>query len=346
MSVINQVLNQLEQRGAQLPSEQSLVRPVQPERNNRARRMMLLVIVLLAAFAFFIWQTWLSAKPAVKPLPIVASAPASAVPPVATVTPPATTASPPPASRLSFELTSVPLPTTLRAAWNVAHETTAAKPAETPAKPTATPIAAASSPAISAPLPMKQISTTQQADVEFRKATASMQQGRIADALSGYEAALKLDAGHEAARQALVALLLESKRSSDAERILQEGIKTKPANIGFAMLLARLQIERGELDLAIASLEKSLSHADQQADYQAFYAALLQRKNRHQEAVAHYQVALRIVQNKGVWLMGYAISLQALARYPEAKEAYKRALETQTLSPELQAYVAQKVKAL
>lgn len=44
--------------------------------------------------------------------------------------------------------------------------------------------------------------------------------------------------------------------------------------------------------------------------------------------------------------MGSGISLQALQRNAEAKEAYKRALETQTLRPDLQAYVQQKLKGL
>jgi MSHA biogenesis protein MshN len=112
------------------------------------------------------------------------------------------------------------------------------------------------------------------------------------------------------------------------------------------MLLARLQVERGAVGESLATLEKSLPYAGQDAEYQAFLAALLQRQNRDEEAVRHYQVALRIVPNKGVWWMGYGISLRALQRNADAKEAYRRALDSQTLSPELQAFVRQKLKGL
>ena len=195
-------------------------------------------------------------------------------------------------------------------------------------------------------LPLKQISPAQRVDAEFSKAVASMQQGHIADAIAGYEAVLRLDANHDAARQALVALLLESKRGAYAERVLQDGLRNKPEHTGFAMLLARLQVEHGTVDQAAATLEKSLPYAHSQADYQAFYAALLQRQNRHKEAIAHYQAALQLVPDSGVWLMGYGIALQAVQRADDARNAFRRGLESKTLNQELQEFVQQKLRGL
>lgn len=194
--------------------------------------------------------------------------------------------------------------------------------------------------------PMKQVSAAQQADAEFRKAVALMQQGHIAEALAGYQAALQLDPGLDAARQTLVALLVEEKRGPEAERVLQERLRSKPDHSGFIMLLARLQVERGAVAEATATLEKGLPYAKTQADYQAFLAALLQRQNRNDEAIAHYQIALQLVPNNGIWQMGYGISLQARQRNTDAKAAFQRALDTNTLSPDLQAFVQQKLKGL
>jgi len=192
----------------------------------------------------------------------------------------------------------------------------------------------------------RQASVQQQADNEFRKANGLMQQGHIDEALAGYEAALRLDASHDAARQAMVALLLESKRNDDAERVLKDGLKNNLKHSGFAMVLARLQVEREASWSALLTLQKTLPYASQQADYQAFVAALLQRLNRHKEAVVHYQKALQLSPNSGVWLMGQGISLQALQRKEEARDAFKRAIETRTLSEDLQAFVAQRLKEL
>ncbi len=338
MSVINQVLNQLERRGASIAA--GPVRTVHEVRAPRAFRIVLIVMgILLATSAVFIWRT-LPIVPSVVAPPKIAAA--SAVVIVAAdeeraVMPASTMVPTPLASRLSFELSSVPLPRIVQPESRVTPEVPPALPASTVQ---AMPVHAFSSP------PIKQVSSAQQADAEFRKAAAFMQQGRTREALSGYEAALRIDAGYDAARQALVALLLEGKRGGEAEQVLQEGLKNKPAHSGFAMLLARFQVERGDLDQAVVTLENTLPHVGQQAEYQAFYAALLQRKNRHQDAAEHYQAALKLTPNNGVWLMGYGISLQALARLADAKSAYQRALDSQTLTPELQAFVQQKLKGL
>ena len=375
MSVINQVLNQLEQRGEHAPPEQTMVRAVPHSQRRLAMAVPLLVLGLALMAGIVAWQ-WMQARKSVlssveEPKvvamsaiqhPPVAAAPASApalelVPAVpagvdvagvgvaSTVT---ADQAPlpemlPPASRWSFELSSIPLPSALEYTVKAAPPVRSAKPQPMQAAP---PNAQA---AVQPPVevsPIKQVSPAQHADAEFRQAVALMQQGHIADAIAGYETVLRLDAGHDAARQALVALLLEGKRGADAERVLQAGLKNKPEHTGFAMLLARLQVERGTVEQAMATLEKTLPYADRQAGYQAFFAALLQRQNRHKEAITHYQIALQLAPDNGIWLMGYGISLQAMQRADDAKVAFRRALESNTLPPELQAFVRQKIKEL
>ncbi len=341
MSVINQVLNQLEQRGANTAPEQTMVRAVPPARRSTLKPLLLVLILTAAGGA-----AWLQVRKPAAVLPNVPQSVAAAIPaeergPVVL----------PPASRLSFELNSVPLPARLPEAKNstVSKPSSAPLPASASGDPQTLPPAIPNAPAVQASignLPIKQVSRAQQADAEFRRGIALMQQGRIAEAIGGYEAALQLDAAHQAARQALVALLLEGKRSADAERVLQEGLKDRPEQTGFAMLLARLQVERGAVEQAMATLEGSLSYAGNLANYQAFVAALLQRQGRHKEAVNHYQLALQLVPNNGVWLMGIGISLQGLQRSADAREAFRRALDSQTLSPDLQKFVQQKLRAL
>jgi MSHA biogenesis protein MshN len=335
MSVINQMLNQLEQRGANAAPE-LMVRAVPPARRSLVGPLLLLLGLTATGSA-----AWLYAG---KP-PVAAPKPALPVVAEGQVTVPEPELLPP-ASRLSFELSSVSLPSSLREARNVtpSAEAPAPRPAGKP-QPMAIPDAPVALSA-SAELPLKQVSPAQRADAEFRRGIALMQQGRISEAIASYEMALQLDAGLQVARQALVALLLEGKRGADAERVLQEGLKSRPEQTGFAMLLARLQVERGALEQAATTLEKSLPYADNQADYQAFVAALLQRQNRHKEAINHYQIALQLVSGNGVWLMGYGISLQALQRNADAKEAFRRALDSQTLGPDLQKFVQQKLKSL
>ncbi len=386
MSVINQMLNQLEQRGARAKGELGMVRVVPPARRSFSRLAWAFALTLVVGVAAWQWTKphdgnvaavnvaakavqGLSPstgnapvageldKPALQHQASELAAPASAV-----------SGTGAPASRLSFELSTVPAPA---ASSDRAHDrlysvqagSTGSGRAQMdegvaevpkPARPKARQqpvrnIASNKKDAVQAPegmMPMKQVSAAQQADAEFRRSVALMQQGHIAEALAGYQAALKLDPGLDAARQTLVALLVEEKRGPEAERVLQERLKSKPDHAGFIMLLARLQVERGAVAEATATLEKGLPYAKTQADYQAFLAALLQRQNRNDEAVAHYRIALQLAPNNGLWQMGYGISLQAMQRNADARAAFQRALDTNTLSPDLQAFVRQKLKEL
>lgn len=191
-----------------------------------------------------------------------------------------------------------------------------------------------------------QISPQQQAENEFRRAYGLMQQGQTTAAMSAYEAVLQLDAGHLIARQTLFRLLIESKRNAEAERLLQEGIQHDSRQSSLALLLARIQVGRNELPQALETMQKSLPFAQQQADYQAFFAALLQRLNRHSEAIDYFQNAVKLNPQSGVWLMGLGISLREQMRKEEAREAFERALSTNTLSAELKSFVTQQLKEL
>ncbi len=405
MSLINQVLSDLEKRGVNaLPGEASI--RVIPVQSNRLRAVWLMVAVLtLVLMAAGLWWSGLEPKHTapggVISAPALAGSrlPAFGVPlagvsavqiPVMPVVVPQAESQPVVVAtqeipqeenrqksggetagatmRLSFELSSIPLPSSLRtkpvaAATGQSHDKAASSAQAAPAKnggagglhpadgwvrsspPVSAPVSAVV-PAGSVDKQVKQVSVQQQADNEFRRASGLMQQGRINEAIAGYEAALQLDAGHDTARQAMLGLLLENKRNADAERVLQDGLKHNPKHNGFAMLLARLQVERNELALALDTLQKTLPYAYQQADYQAFIAALLQRQNRHNEAILRYQIALQLSPNSGVWLMGLGISLQAVQRNEEARDAFKRAIESRTLSAELQAFVEQRLKEL
>ena len=183
-------------------------------------------------------------------------------------------------------------------------------------------------------------------DNEYRKAAVFLHQGRLAEAQEGFRAALKLYPGHHGARQALVALLVEGKQRAEAEAVLQEGIKLAPEQIGFAMTLARLQLDRGDSAGAIATLQGSLAYAQESPDYIAFFAAMLQRQGRHEEAIAQFLVALRAKPGAGVWWLGLAMSLQAVNRAPEAQDAYRRAKNSNSLNPELTAFADQRLRQL
>ena len=230
--------------------------------------------------------------------------------------------------------------------------------ADSPTVPAASPVGRkgdkvveARAPAAAPPNPQidkraQTLSAQQVAENEYREAANFLNQGRSAEAQDGFRRALQNNPAHAGARQALFGLLVDAKKTGEAEQLLQEGLAVNPNQPGFAMALSGLQYERGNVTEAIETMQKSAPAAQASPDYLARLAGLLQRQARHREAVESYQAALRLAPGSGVWLMGMGISLQALNRNPEAQDAFRRARNSNTLNPELQAFVDQRLKQL
>lgn len=191
---------------------------------------------------------------------------------------------------------------------------------------------------------LRELTPKQASDNAYRRALAALQEGRVSAALADLDKAVEIDPRNDAARQTYVSLLLENRRADDAIRQLRLALGIDPRQPGLAMVLARLQLEKG--GPALDTLLKTLPYAGDNADYHAFLAGVLQREQRHAEAADHYRAALQLAPQNGVWWMGLGISLQADQHLPEAREAYKRARNSGGLTPELRTFVDRKIDQL
>jgi MSHA biogenesis protein MshN len=188
------------------------------------------------------------------------------------------------------------------------------------------------------------LSAAQLSDGGYRRGLAALQEGRSSEALGHLERALEIDPRNEAARQTYISLLLEQRRPDDAMRQLRLALDIDPRQPGLAMVLARLQLERG--GPALDTLMRTLPYADSSPEYQAFVAGVLQREQRHDEAAERYRAALKLSPQNGVWWMGLGISLQASGHTPEARAAFQRARDGKGMTAELQGYVDRKLEQL
>ncbi len=190
----------------------------------------------------------------------------------------------------------------------------------------------------------RQETPAQRAENAYRRGLASLQEGRMGETVAALEEALRIEPGHEAARQTLVGLLVEAGRGDEAMRQAQAGLVREPRQPALAMLLARLQIERGGSGIDV--LMRTLPYAGNDADYHAFLAGALQRQQRHREAAEQYLLAVRASPANGVWWMGLGMSLQAEKRNAEALEAFQKARATGTLSQDLAGFVERRIQQL
>ena len=193
---------------------------------------------------------------------------------------------------------------------------------------------------------MREVAPSERAEIAFRKGVAQIQEGRPNAAELDFREALKQDPSHVGARQALLGLLLDSGRNNEAEQLLRKTLEANPRQPRHAMVLARLEVERGDVTSAINTMVGVLPYVKSDPDFHAFLAALLQREGRHREAVDYYRAALRGTPGNGVWMMGLGISLRASNQSAEAQDAFQRAIESNQLSPELKQFVERQLREL
>ena len=350
MSLINQMLQDLAQRQAPLADTLNQISaiPVQA-RPKKIPVWIWLGLVCLISVNALAWLWWHNqpntpqpVRPAVMKRTIQPAVSAAAKPAPAAIIPQlAASPTPPP---VATEPQPAPAGTapTLTPSLTLSLPITRPNPSALPGKP-AMPNEPAQNTPTSISKQLKPLTSAQLAENEYRKALTLAQQGHINESIDNFGQALALDPHHHAARLTLVGLLIENKRMAEAERRLQEGIALDADQTDLAMILARLQVERGSITDGIATLERSLPYASEQADYQAFLAALLQRGGRHKSAIEHYIVALKQSPQSGVWWMGLGISLKADNQPDKAREAFTRAKASNSLSPELLAFVNQQL---
>jgi MSHA biogenesis protein MshN len=294
-------------------------------------------------------------SPVVTPIVAPVQAPVQASMPTAVIAPPASTPTPAPApepapaARLAVKNEKDPISprgAARPAATGTAASTAFASVASTlvSAEAGVTPVAPETGGTKPAPptLPQKRVtepSPQERADNEYAQAVELLRQGMHGAAIQRLEEVVRMSTRHDAARQKLVSALIDVGRKDDAIGYAQEGLAQHVAQPALAMTLARLQVERGELRPAIATLERTLPYDTSRTGYEAFLAALLQRDEQHKQAVEHYLVALQKAPEAGLWWMGLGISYQALQRSGQALDAFKRAKATGSLNAELSAFV-------
>ncbi|OIR07191.1 beta-barrel assembly-enhancing protease [mine drainage metagenome] len=187
-------------------------------------------------------------------------------------------------------------------------------------------------------------SPSDRAEADYRKGVAAYKRGHMAEAATQFRAALHEDPRHLAARQTLLAMLAGQKQWDDAEVLLKEGLQLMPTQTAWAMALARIEVERGDLAAAWGTLQQYAASAGNDADYQGFAGVLLARLHQPHDAASHYQAALRLRPREGRWWLGLGLALEADGHAAEAQQAYRRAQTAEGLSPEMKAFVLKKLQ--
>ncbi|MFQ2785933.1 tetratricopeptide repeat protein [Aeromonas caviae] len=355
MSVINQMLKDLDRRQQEAEGAAVYVAPV------RQQGWWMLVLTLLCTLALGIlgWRTWIfwqqsqrASLPAAQvealhtapaaapssPLAVVATTQAvSSAAPVAKV--PAASAESTAARVAPSVAEQVPADEAVLADEGNPQEALGDEtiPSDEELQPDLYAELAAEQSAEEAPAPaaprkpgILKIETVELSDAELatlaeRKATTAMAKGRMQEAQDGYYEVLAHDPHNQGAREQLAGLLYGAGRLTEAAQVLEEGLRLDPAQADLRLLLARVAISGGDRQKALDWLTGYQPDIASNLDYYATWAGLAQELGQPVQASEMYVRLLRQQPDQGRWWLGLGVAEDGQGHRQRALDAYRNA---------------------
>ena len=183
-------------------------------------------------------------------------------------------------------------------------------------------------------------SAAQRATVAYQQAIDLAASGHSTPAIARALEALAADPDHIAARELAAVLMMEGKRLADAAALMRDGLARQPQQRHLVMLLARIEAETGATQ---AALDRLSAAPGLDGEGHGLRAALLARAERYREAASAYEAAVRLQPDNASWWFGLGVALDADGQAPLARQALQRARAIGSLRGDALAYVEQKL---
>lgn len=355
MSVINQMLKDLDRRQQEAEGAAVYVAPV------RQQGWWMLVLTLLCTLALGIlgWRTWIfwqqSQRASLPAAQVEAPRTAPAVAPSAPLAVVATTQAVSSAAPVAKVPAASAESTATRVAPSAAEQVPADEavladegnpqealgdetiPSDEELQPDLYAELAAEQSAEEAPAPaaprkpgILKIETVELSDAELatlaeRKATTAMAKGRMEEAQDGYYEVLAHDPHNQGAREQLAGLLYGAGRLTEAAQVLEEGLRLDPAQADLRLLLARVAISGGDRQKALDWLTGYQPDIASNLDYYATWAGLAQELGQPVQASEMYVRLLRQQPDQGRWWLGLGVAEDGQGHRQRALDAYRNA---------------------
>ncbi|MCC5879012.1 MAG: tetratricopeptide repeat protein [Idiomarina sp.] len=189
-------------------------------------------------------------------------------------------------------------------------------------------------------------SATELAAQRLDQAVGAMESGEGRKAESLLQEALVLAPQFVDARQQLAAYYYGRGFTSEALRVLREGLAHTPENSRLLTLSARIYEESGRADEALAMLNRIDADLPQQNDIVVLRAALANELGQYQIAADDYRQLLAVNPNQGIWWLGLGVAEEGRANLDAARLAYQRAGEDRSLDRASREYARSREEAL
>ena len=141
-------------------------------------------------------------------------------------------------------------------------------------------------------------------------------------------------------------LLLREGDKAGATDLLTAGLARLPHHALLLKKTAELMRQNGQVDEALALLQKSTPHVTEDPDYHAMMAALYQQQGKTAEAKGLYEQLVQIRPDEGLWWLGLGMAQESQGQKKLALISYKTASSKQNIDSKLLNFIDGKVKLL
>ena len=191
-----------------------------------------------------------------------------------------------------------------------------------------------------------ELSAKELAALAERKATVAMAKGNLREARDNYYQVLAHDPYRQGAREQLAGLLYGEGLLTEAGQLLEEGIRLNPQQADFRLLLARLAISEGRQPQALGWLACYQPDLASNMDYYATWAGLTQELGHSGDAAALYVKLLHQQPDQGRWWLGLGVAEDSQGYSTRALDAYRNALLHGNLGEASTNWLAQRIGQL
>jgi superkiller protein 3 len=184
-----------------------------------------------------------------------------------------------------------------------------------------------------------------EAETQYSKGIRAMQAGRLEEAQTLLEEALRLRPGYSAAELTLANVLRKRKQCEKAIPHYEAVIKALPddpfahGNLGFC------HASIGHSADAIRELERAATLAPNELQWRSSLATLYRQAKQPEKALPHYEKVVQLDPNNPDALRGFAITLRAANQLDRAAEVTKQAIKLRPNDAELRLDLALNYRA-
>ncbi len=184
----------------------------------------------------------------------------------------------------------------------------------------------------------------------YRAAQKSIESSDYEKALGELQKALSLDASLHKARILRYSLLLQTQQLTGLEEQLKISITNWPAVYQYRQLQARILSQKGQqqsaFDLLAANVPRLQPKVKASLEFHALLAYLAQQTSNDAMAIRQYQLLLQQQSSRSEWWLGLAVSKERLGEKSAALRAYRQSISRPGLAQNVQQYAKQRIKIL